>query len=117
MWLRVFLVGAVLAWCAAAACAAPVAKLAASTPPDPSAPLPISAFYADPNISGAQISPAGKSLAMIQHVKGAVAVVVQSLGGGGAKAIFGADDKYTFLDWLRWKGENRLLVGITYIRI
>ena len=41
-----------------------------------------------------------------------------TLGAGGrSKVIFGVDDKYTFLDWVRWKGENRLLVGATYIRI
>ena len=116
MLTRVFLIAVVAAWCGVAYAATPTAKSA--PPPDPSAPLPISAFYADPLISGAEISPDGKALAMIRHDKGAVGVVVQPLGGvGGAKAIFGADDKYTFLDWVRWKGPNRLLVGATYIKI
>ena len=40
--LRTLLIAAVAAWCGIAGAATPV------TPQDPSAPLPISAFYADP---------------------------------------------------------------------
>jgi hypothetical protein len=124
MWARACLIGVVLACAAvcdvravAAAPAKAVSEKAASAPADPAAPLPISAFYADPALSGAQISPAGKALALIRHDGDRVGIEVQTLATGEAKVIFGLDGKTTFLDWLRWKGENRLLIGATYIKI
>jgi hypothetical protein len=123
MWLRACLIGAVLA--CAAACAsratAAVADKGATAPgavlSDSAPPLPIGAFYNDPTISGARISPAGKSLAMIRHDKDRVGLEVQDLASGGASLILDLDAKTTFLDWLSWKGENRLLIGVTYIKI
>ena len=123
MWLRACLIGAVLACAALAgdAVAATAAAKGATAPgavlSDSAPPLPIGAFYTDPAISGAQISPAGKSLAMIRHDKDAVGIEIQDLATGEAKVIFGTGAKDTYLTWLRWKGENRLLVGATYIRI
>ncbi len=119
MWLRALLTVAALTLGMAGQ--ARSADKGASAPgavlTDSATPLPIGSFYNDPAISGAQISPAGKTLAMIRHDKDAVGIVVQDLGGTGARAVFGADAKTTFVDWVRWKGEDRLLVGVTYLKI
>ena len=122
MFKRFVLAVAALAWTSGLAwivpsVAAPATKPDPAPAADPSGPLPLSAFFKPLLISDAQISPGGRALAMVRHDDKAVSLVVEDLGSGVPKAIFGGDPKTTSIDWIRWKGENRLLIGVTYIKV
>jgi dienelactone hydrolase len=107
---------AVLAWAGAAAAGpSPAPKSAAA--PDAAAPLPIGAFYKPAAASGARLSPSGKLIAIFRQAGDASGVVVYDVADQTVKAIYGQNDKNLHFDWIRWKSDKRLIVGVTYFRI
>jgi dipeptidyl aminopeptidase/acylaminoacyl peptidase len=111
---RVLLVVAVLAL-AGSAFAKPAAP--AAPPPNPNGPLPISAFYQDPAISQAQISSDGKWVAMFRTKKNVDGLLIYDLTAHTSSIAFNNADKNLHLNWVRWKGDDRLIVGMTYLEI
>jgi len=114
--LRILSLIAALAWVGATmAGPAPAAK--PGPPPDPTGPLPISAFYKPAAASGARISPSGKLIALFRQNGDLSGILVYDVTDRTVKSIYGEDDKNLHFDWIRWKGDNRLIVGVTYLRI
>ena len=116
------------AWAVAAGCAAVSSQAARAEAPKPApaaavsasppaAPLPVDAFYKDPALEGAQLSPNGKFVVAITRQDVRRGVVVYDLTHGGGILVSGTDDKDLNLNWVRWKGSDRLLIGATYLHI
>ncbi len=77
-----------------------------------SAPLPIPAFFAPPASRGAQLSPSGRYLALIESRPGGDVVSVLDLSTRDRSVALSAkSDK--LVDWVRWKGDGRLLAGLS----
>jgi dienelactone hydrolase len=71
-------------------------------------------FARDRNVFSFSLSPDGCYVAMIQRVQGNEAVVVVDWRGRQAQAVQTARrDRGLFLDWVIWKGDNRLLFAAT----
>jgi dipeptidyl aminopeptidase/acylaminoacyl peptidase len=78
-----------------------------------SAPLPISAFYAPPASRGAQLSPSGRYLALIEHADqhDTVSIVdLQEPHHTKSVALRAKDGQG--VHWVRWKDDDRLLAGL-----
>ena len=86
----------------AVAAAAPAATL-------PS-PVPIADLVQPPALRGAQLSPSGAYLALIETAAGRDSAVVLELSTGARRTVFESRERAS-LAWLRWKGEDRLLAG------
>ncbi|HZZ88990.1 MAG TPA: S9 family peptidase [Caulobacteraceae bacterium] len=108
MWLRAALLVALLALAGRAE------ALTGKDAADPAAPLPTSAFFEHPRFSALQISPSGSSLAIARRDGLQVSVAVTDLATGKGTTVFIGDAATTTLDWVRWKGERRLLIGVTF---
>lgn len=107
------LVCAALAPSSAAAAEAPAPAPAAPT----TGPLPLDAFYDKAALYGAMLSPDGQFVAsVIQRADGA-AVVVTDLQASKTVVALSTDNKDASFDWVRWKGDTRLVVGVTYLHI
>jgi dipeptidyl aminopeptidase/acylaminoacyl peptidase len=76
-----------------------------------STPLPISAFYAPPASRGAQLSPSGRYLALIERADQHDIVDVIDLQAHGKTVALQAKDARR-IDWVRWKDDGRLLAGL-----
>ncbi|QUD89896.1 alpha/beta hydrolase family protein [Phenylobacterium montanum] len=102
-------------WLAAGAAGAE--EKPAPLPPPPS----LDNFYEDPLFSHAQLSPDGRYLAVVQG--GDVsAVLVTDLQGHTTQPILslmqkGKTVKGLTADWIRWKSNDRLIVGLTLFDI
>jgi hypothetical protein len=71
-------------------------------------------FARDPNMWSASLSPDGRSVVMIQRLQHGEAVVVVDWRTRQAQAVQTARrDRGLFLDWVIWKGDNRLLFAVT----
>jgi dipeptidyl aminopeptidase/acylaminoacyl peptidase len=75
-----------------------------------SAPLPISAFFAPPASRGAQISPNGHYLALIERADQRDVVSVINLSTHAKTVALRARDGRR-VSWVRWKGDERLLAA------
>jgi len=116
-----------LAWMslvAAGAWAAPDTKAAEprtaeakTAAPEAGAPLSLDAFFAGASFSGAQLSPNGRLLAVVKKHGDGWQVVVDDLDHNTAVAVIDNPDKNFFFNWLRWKGDGRLVLGCTYLKI
>ncbi|MFI4934162.1 MAG: prolyl oligopeptidase family serine peptidase [Caulobacterales bacterium] len=80
-------------------------------------PLPISAFFSDAVISDAQLSPGGRTLAYVRHDGDVSAIIVYDLETHAATSILASKNKNYSFDWLRWKGEDNLVAGVTLLVI
>jgi dipeptidyl aminopeptidase/acylaminoacyl peptidase len=76
-----------------------------------SAPLPISAFYAPPVSRGAQLSPSGRYLALIERADQHDIVSVLDLQNHTKSQALSSKDGST-VDWVRWKDDERLVAGM-----
>ena len=80
----------------------------------PAAPLPISAFFSAPVVRGAQLSPSGDYVAMIERVSDAdVVSVLEPATGHKTVALKPAGGQG--VDWVRWKDDRRLVAGLSLV--
>ncbi len=82
----------------------------ASAAAAPETPVAIEALVQPPSLRGAQLSPSGRRLALIESAGGRDALVVMDLAAGSRASIMTARQGSSFA-WIRWKGEDRLLAG------
>jgi dipeptidyl aminopeptidase/acylaminoacyl peptidase len=80
-------------------------------------PLPIDAFFSRQAVGGAALSPDGTHLAMTVRNKDTVGVVVQDLAGGASSPALSLNGEPYSVDWVQWKTDQRLLVGVTYLKL
>ena len=74
------------------------------------APLPIQSFFAPPASREAQLSPSGRYLALVEHRDQGEAVAVIDLRTREKTTVLKTEDGHK-LEWLRWKGDDRLLTA------
>lgn len=97
-----------------AACAAVVAIVAAPARADPPT---IDDFVDGAVLSHASLSPSGRYLVWAVrtgndtevHIRDLQEQSIVSIGGGSSREHFGG----VYVDWIRWKSDDRLLVGLT----
>lgn len=93
----------------------------ATTGPTPSpettaGPPSAAAFAAKPAISTFSLSPDNHHLAVAQRANNVETLIVFDLDGNGAPTVAMANhDKSVHIDWIAWKGNNRLVAGVTYL--
>lgn len=85
---------------------------AAETSPGP---LPVEAFFKPAVFDGPELSPDGKSMALVHRKDGLWTLAVHELGTGKAVAVLKATDKGHYFNSVHWKGDGRLVVGTTYL--
>ena len=80
--------------------------------PSTAAPPTIDEFLAEPELASPVLSPSGRYLAFVRNQNGYRMVAVLDLRTNAAKSLVTATlaDGATY-SWLRWKGDDRLLVG------
>lgn len=85
------------------------------------APPPIAAFTAESVLSDPALSPSGRYLAFIRRAGDVRTLHVHDLQEGASTAVMGStaneDFGGQFIDWFRWKGEDRLIVKMTLLDI
>lgn len=85
------------------------------------APPPIAAFAAEAVLSDPALSPSGRFLAFIRRAGDVRTLHVHDLQQGASTAVMGstANEAFggQFIDWFRWKGEDRLIVKMTLLDI
>lgn len=106
----------------------PLAEAAADTATKPaSAPAPATPasgpltpreIFGDPRVSSPRLSPSGRYLAFLQRVDDIDSVVVLDLSKPDA-APTGVTfkDKHVSLNWVRWKADDRFVLGVTLLQI
>ncbi len=80
--------------------------------PRPSDRLPVSAFYDDAAFGDARLSPDGANIAYVEKVEGGFAVAVKNMKTGDARIALHVSLKGMTIEWVRWKDDNRLLIGV-----
>lgn len=103
----------------AAACAA--FWLLGAVPPARADPPTVADFLEGPALSAASLSPSGRYLVWTVHEGDESAVhirdlqegTVSILGAGSNREHFGG----VFVDWIRWKTDDRLLIGLTRLEL
>jgi dipeptidyl aminopeptidase/acylaminoacyl peptidase len=113
-WWRALLIVAALALAGEALAAKPAP---APPPDDGKGPLPIDAFYKDAAIAGAEISPSGDAIAMIRQDGDKEGVLVHDLTTHQSKIIFVNGDKGIYFTKISWKGDQRLIISVTVLKI
>jgi dienelactone hydrolase len=89
-------------WAYVAACAAPALAQDAT------------AFVDTASVFSARISPSGKEVAFIRRTEDGQQLVVVDLSSNQARAIQTLKPSHKMeLDWVRWKGDDRLVIGAT----
>ena len=74
--------------------------------------LPVEAFAAPPLVQRATLSPDGQKVAMLVNNQGTSMILVQDLGPPGKRvSIMSSDNREYSFRWLRWVGNDRLLVA------
>lgn len=92
----------VAVWALVAACAAPVSAQEAA------------AFVDAASVFSARISPSGQEVAFIRRTDDGQQLVVVDLASNQARAIQTLKPHHKMeLDWVRWKGDDRLVIGAT----
>ena len=85
------------------------------------APPTIADFTAESVLSSPALSPSGRYLAFIRRSGDVRNLYVHDLQDGTATAVLGStaneDFGGQFIDWFRWKGEDRLIVRMTLLDI
>ncbi len=80
-------------------------------------PLPVDAFYDKAAVYGAKLSPNGQFVAAVIRRSDGTAVLVHDLQVDKSAIALSTDNKDATFDWVRWKGDGRLVVGVTYLHI
>lgn len=75
------------------------------------APLPIKAFFSPPASRGAQLSPSGRYVALIESAGGHDVVGVIDLHTRETTRALTPKDGRA-VDWVRWKGDDRIVAGL-----
>ncbi|WP_338426875.1 alpha/beta hydrolase family protein [Sphingopyxis kveilinensis] len=88
--------------------AAPTASRAAPTVE----PLPTAAFAQLPFMEMPELSPDGRHVAGLFGVKGEQRIGILPLRGAMAAAVFVAVPDQTEIDWLRWVGDDDIVIGL-----
>ena len=102
-----------------AACALGVARADDAAPKaQPAGPPSLDAFAADPDFSNAQLSPNGQQLAMVVRAGGIPTLTVTDLATDKTTPVLVLADKGKAVkglsvDWIKWKSDDRLIVGMT----
>ncbi|HEY0600127.1 S9 family peptidase, partial [Brevundimonas sp.] len=85
------------------------------------APPAIADFTAESVLSSPALSPSGRYLAFIRRAGDVRTLYVHDLRDGAVTAVMGStaneDFGGQFIDWFRWKGEDRLIVRMTLLDI
>ena len=77
--------------------------------------LPVEAFAAPPLVQRATLSPDGQKVAMLVNNQGTSMILVQDLGPPGKRvSIMSSDNREYSFRWLRWVGNDRLLVATMF---
>lgn len=76
--------------------------------------MPLDAFVDGPLISSALLSPDGKRLAMIVNSGDKTQVITRDLATGALQAALQTDNLEYFVNWIRWKTNDRLLASLLY---
>ncbi len=105
----------VLIFCALALAGAAQAQ---DSPAAAVGPLPAKAFFADPVFSNAALSPDAHYLAIVQKSDDFMGLVITDLTTGQSHIAMSMtkDDKPLeglSVDWVAWKGDDRLVMGLT----
>ena len=77
-----------------------------------SAPLPIQAFFSPPASRGAQLSPSGRYLALVERAAGHDVVDIIDLDTHETSRALSPKDGRA-VDWVRWKGDDRIVTGLS----
>ena len=85
---------------------------AAHSAPPALPPLPISAFYTAPVVRGAQLSPGGGYVAMIERLGPGESITVLDVASGRKTAALKPSPGQG-VDWVRWKDNDRLVAGLS----
>lgn len=104
--------------CAVAASMAHAADAPQLRPP--SGPLPVAAFFAKPVLDSASLSPDGASLAFVEVGRGKddpEILSVEDLKTQEVKRVLNLNIKGLSVDWILWKNNNRLVLGLTQLDI
>jgi pimeloyl-ACP methyl ester carboxylesterase len=80
-------------------------------------PLPIEAFFAKPAVSAPELSPSGRYVAFLRRDGDVSAIAIDDLQTDQVSIIAAQKDPDLTLNWIEWKGEGRLVVGATYLRL
>ena len=75
---------------------------------------PIQAFFSRPALSAAALSPSGRYVAIVRTQGDASAVVIYDTQLQTTSLVLSDPSKDFRIDWLVWKGENRLVAGISH---
>lgn len=111
------LIVAVALWACGSAC---VHAADAPQPAPTTGPLPVEAFFAKPALDCAKLSPNGKYLAVVQVGAGKndpEILLIQDLATGKTTPILNFNVKGITVDWVLWKNDNRLILGLTQLDI
>ena len=102
-----------LIWAAAMTLALSGVAAAAEPPAADAGPLPVDAFFGEPQIGAPELSPSGRYLAYVRGKpdKGQ-AVVVRDLDTGVETVITQSSSEKAGFDWIAWKGEGRLMLRL-----
>ncbi|MCS6626366.1 S9 family peptidase [Roseibacterium beibuensis] len=84
-------------------------------------PLSIADFVEGPTLGSASLSPSGRYLMWIVRTGDESAIHIRDLEEGGVRIIGGASAREHFggiyVSWIRWKTDDRLLVGMTRLEL
>lgn len=117
--MKLFLAFACAVLSANIALAAPSPEPANGAVPAASAPLTVEDFYKDPVLGSGQLSPNGRYLAYF-HGPDHPGVLITDLQTSKVKGVLGLSKdgvpvKGMHVDWIRWKGNDRILVGVSLV--
>ena len=122
--MRIWLIAAAVWACAASVAPAADAPAAiAGTNPASAASvgsLPVEAFFAKPSLDCAALSPDGNYVAFVQVGRGKddpEILMVEDLKTHQVKPILNLNLKGTTADWILWKNNDRLILGLTQLDI
>ncbi|MGA0602711.1 alpha/beta hydrolase family protein [Caulobacter sp. KR2-114] len=112
-------VGLLLAFaCLSAARAeSPAAAPPAAPTPAASGPLSVETFYAKAALHDAELSPSGRYVAALIRRSDGQAVLVRDLQSGQSSLASVSTDKDLDYDWVVWKGDDRLVLGVTLSKV
>jgi len=97
--------------------APPTAAAPTAPAPAQTGPLPVEAFYDKAALHGAKLSPNGQYVAALLTNKDGAALYIYDLKAGRGEVVLSTGSPDGAIDWVAWKGDDRLVVGITFLHI
>ena len=74
------------------------------------------AFFSDPALSNAVLSPNGRYLAYVVKTKDFNGILVDDLTSNTRAIAVRNSDKDNTFDWIKWKSDSRLIAGVTHLQ-